>query len=118
MNPFDFVKLINNGKGTVPEDIEDYVPFLTNRAMSQHIDTLLLAQDMNRYHELPKRQQFCYYASTVRPKKRYGTWHKSEKDEDVDFIQTKFSCNRKRAKEIKLLLTKEQIASLKDQTPK
>ena len=65
MKPFDYVNSINFTKknlmkNTANDELaeKDYVPFLTNKSLSYFTDTLLYANEMNRYHFLDKRLQY------------------------------------------------------------
>ena len=73
MNPFDYVKSILETKNNliVNEATEKaYVPFLTNRASSYYIDTVMHAQEMNMASHLDNCLQYRYYINTVIPMKR------------------------------------------------
>ena len=65
----------------------DYVPFVINKAMSQHIDTLLHANELNSRPNIPKIAQYKYYCYSVTKKKRFGKWLKSTKESDVQALQ-------------------------------
>ena len=56
MKPFDFINSINFTKknmirGTENDDLAEksYVPYITNRTLSYFTDTLLYANEMNRF---------------------------------------------------------------------
>ena len=38
--------------------VKKYPPFVINKCMSMHYDTLMQANEMNGYHFLPKKLQF------------------------------------------------------------
>ena len=55
MNPFDYVNAINYSKKDIMvtrDDEKVYVPFMVNRSRSYFSDTLLLANEMNKFHHL------------------------------------------------------------------
>jgi hypothetical protein len=64
MNPFEFVKSINEKTGNLLEGNQDlekaYTPFLVNRGLSFTADTLLAANEMNAAPFLDKRMQYDY----------------------------------------------------------
>ena len=76
MNPFEFVKSINEKTGHILADNGDlekqYNAFLVNRGLSFTPDTILAANEMNVVPFLDKRMQYDYLYSTVRKKKRYS----------------------------------------------
>ena len=85
MKPFDYVNSINFTKknlmkNTANDELaeKDYVPFLTNKSLSYFTDTLLYANEMNRYHFLDKRLQYEFYLNSIRKKKRFAKWAKAE----------------------------------------
>lgn len=94
----------------IPEDIEKkYVPFITNKSFSFHADSILHANEMNMRHWLFKDAQYRYYLGALRPRDRRSKWYKSEKDTNLDNIQTFFQCNRTVAKQYMKVLTKENL---------
>lgn len=116
MNAFEFLKSINTTKEEFDkEDVEKfYVPFVTNRALSYFLDTILYANEMNLYPELDKDAQFTYYLKSIRPRSRYAQWVKSEPFADVQLIQEAFGYSRKRAAEVLPLFTSEQLNTLRN----
>lgn len=94
----------------IPEETEKkYVPFITNKAFSFHIDTILHANEMNMKHWLFKDAQYRYYLGALRPRDRRSAWLKASKDADLDNIQEYYQCNRTVAKQYANVLTKENI---------
>lgn len=124
MDAFDYVKAINAGKDLFenPEDPTDvekgYVPFLTNRALSYHLDTILYANEMNLNHDLHAKAQFSYYISTVKPRKRFAKWPKAARGEDIAAIRKCYNVNTQRAIAMAKLLSESQLASLREKYPK
>ena len=120
MNPFDYVKEILQGKKQLIVDElteKEYNPFLTNRSLSYHMDTIAFANEMNRRHFIDKKMQFDFLLNTVRSQKRpFAKWVKSEKSEDIECIKTIYGFSDTKALEAVRLLSKEQIQQLKEQT--
>ena len=119
-NLWDYVNAINSNKqdlmsGTENDDLAEagYVPFLTNRALSQFPDTLLYANEMNRHNHLDNKLQFEYLLNSVRPKKRFSKWAKREDNEGIQLVMQYYKCNIKRAQEYIQLLTSEQLDKIK-----
>ena len=116
MNPFDFVNAVNLTKQDLirgsdnPELAEkSYNPFLTNRALSYFVDTVLYASEMNRAADLEKQLQFDYLINTIRKGKRFSKWAKTIEDPDVQCVQEYYNISYRRAVEVCRILTKEQI---------
>ena len=120
-NLWDYVNAINSNKqdlmtGTDNDELAEagYVPFLTNRALSQFPDTLLYANEMNRHNHLNNKLQFDYLLNAVRPKKRFSKWAKREDSEGIQLVMQYYKCNIRRAQEYMQLLTSEQLNKIKE----
>lgn len=119
VNPFDYVNAINKGEDIItfaddPLDAEAaYIPHLTNRAFSYHIDAVLHANEMNLRFDLDSKLQYLYYLYTLRPKRRYGMkWVKPTPQKNVKALQAVFACNDERAKTVLSLLSNDQIKQI------
>jgi hypothetical protein len=117
MNPFEFVKSINEKTGNLIANDQDmerqYMPFLVNRGLSFTADTILAANEMNSVPFLDKKLQYDYLYSTVRKKKRYSKWIKAEQNELEDIIIEYYGVSRKRACEYLLMLQQQDIQEIK-----
>jgi len=117
MNPFDYVKAASYSKKDIMvDDIAEkaYTPYIVNRALSYHLDTVLFANEMNINHNMDNRLQFDFYINTIKKRNRFSKWHKVIDDNDVDIVKSAFNYNKKRAEEVLSLLSKDQIQSLKN----
>jgi len=117
INPFDYVKQISQGKKDLMVDEiteKAYVPFLTNRALSYHLDCVMFANEMNRRHHLDKKLQYSYLINTVRGRKRpYAKWSKAEIPDDLECVKLVYGYSNSKARQILSLLTPEQLADLR-----
>ena len=120
MNPFDYVNAINTTKqdlirdsGNIALAEKDYSPFLTNRALSYFVDTILYANEMNRANHVDSILQNDYYLNSIRISKRFSKWAKPIESSDIESIQEYYKVNYNRALEISKVLTKEQIDHIK-----
>ena len=120
MSPFDYVNAINISKQDLIRDSEnpalaekDYSPFLTNRALSYYVDTVLYANEMNRANHIDSILQNDYYLNSIRVSKRFSKWAKPIESSDVESIQEYYKVNNNRALEISRILTREQIDHIK-----
>jgi len=118
--PFDYVNQILHGKKQLIIDEvteKGYEPFLTNRALSQHKDCVLFANEMNQRHHLDKKMQNDFLLNTVRSVKRpFAKWAKSEKNNDIECIKLVYGLSDSKALDVLRLLTKEQLQQLKEET--
>lgn len=124
-NPFDYINAINTNKknlmrGTDNDELAEkgYDPFLANRALSYHNDTIALANEMNTRHYLDKKPQFEFFINTVRPKKRYAKWVKKEKDSDLAVVKEYYGYNDIKARQSLTILSDDQIIEMKKRIDK
>lgn len=116
MNPFDYVNAINSTKKDIMvDDLAEkaYDPFLTNRALSQFRDTVLWANEMNRYHHLDKRLQFDFLINSIRKGKRFSKWAKAETPENLNVVKEYYGYSNEKARDALRLLSDEQLNELK-----
>ena len=120
MNPFDFVTAINTSKKDLIRNSENpvlaeksYSPFLTNRALSYFVDTILYANEVNRANHIDFILQNDYYLNSIRVSKRFSKWAKPVEDSDIESIREYYKVNDNRALEISRLLSREQIDHIK-----
>jgi hypothetical protein len=122
MNPFDYVNsILYSKKNLIVDEVTEksYSPFLTNRALSYHKDTILHAQEMNLNGHLDKKLQFDYFINIIRPTKRTNSkWAKKEKDSNIEAIQEYFGYNYNKAKTASFILSKEQLKEIKKKLEK
>jgi hypothetical protein len=63
MNPFDVLNSINYTKENLfedPQSFKEYSAFMVNRGLSYFPDTILYANEMNRYSSIPNDWQFFF----------------------------------------------------------
>ena len=116
MTPFDFVNSINKGEPYLMTDElseKEYVPFLTNRALSYFPDTVFYANEMNIRHGVDNQLAYDYYINIVRPRKRFSKWFKPEGHENIGVIVEYYKCSYKKASEYLKLLSPEQVEEIK-----
>ena len=124
-NPFEYVNSINSTKKNMMRNTENnelaergYNPFMTNRSLSYHNDTIGLANEMNQRHEIDSIMQYEFLLNTVRSKKRYAKWHKKENDGDLDAIKEYFSYSDTKALQALNVLSDEQLKKIKTKLAK
>ena len=121
-SPFDYVNaILQTKKQLITDEITEkgYTPFLTNRALSQHKDCVLFANEMNQRHGTDKKMQNDFLLNTIRSMKRpFAKWAKSEKNDDLECIKLVFGLPDSKAQDALRLLSKEQIQQIKEQTLK
>ena len=114
-NPFDYTNSINYTKEDIMDPMEEdkYPSFMILRGLSQFQDTVMLANEMNLYHQLDGRLQYDFLRGTVRKKKRFGKWAKKTEVDNVDVIKEYYGYSDSKAQSVIDLFTPEQIDALK-----
>ena len=112
----DYLKAINETKKDIMvDDIaeKEYNPFIINRGLSFFKDTILYANEMNRYHHLDHRVQFDFFINIIRKKKRWSKWIKASDIDNLGLIKEYYGYSNEKAKSALSLMSNEQIEQLK-----
>jgi hypothetical protein len=121
MNPFEFLNSINTTKkDVITDDITEkaYNSFMVNRSLSYFNDTVILANEMNRYHHLDNKLQFDFLINMVRKRKRFSKWIKPQIESDVEVVKQYYGYSNEKARQVLSLLSPEQINGLKKKVNK
>lgn len=118
MNPFDYVTSINYSKKDVMEDEKTYNAFMVNRSLSYFSDTVVLANEMNRYHHLDNRLQYQFLINIVRKRKRFSKWLKPEVENDIELVKEYYGYSNEKARQVMSLLSPSQIETIKKKVSK
>lgn len=86
-----------------------YPPYIINKCMSHHIDTLMHANAMNESYHLPNRLQYDFYINTLRPRNRFSPWDKKEKLNDLEIVKQYYGYSNEKAKQALRILTETQL---------
>ena len=120
-NPFDYLNAINYSKQNIMvEDITEkgYYSFMVNRGLSYFNDTVLMANEMNRYHQIDSRLAFDFLINIIRKKKRFSKWYKSKTLSDVEVIKEYYGYSNQKAQQTLSLFTSDQIDELRKKVNK
>ena len=113
----DWLNSINfNKENLIEEDstlVKEYPPFIINKCLSGHLDCVLLANEMNRYHFLDKDMQYNFYLNILRKKKRFSPWLRKEKVSDLEYVKQYYGYSNEKASQILKILSDEQIDFIK-----
>lgn len=105
LSPFEITSHINEKKGVLDVEEVGYDAYVINRVLSNTADSVLFANEMNRYWNTPRQQQYDFYYHGLPKKKRFGKWHKNQDDkESLELIQEYFGYSRRKAKDVLKLL--------------
>jgi len=93
---------------------KSYNSYIVNKALSFHLDCIMAANEMNKYHHLPVKMQYSYLLNRVRGYKRpFKTWEKRETIDDLEAIKEYYNYSNEKAKEALVLLNANQIKEIK-----
>ena len=122
MSPFDFLNSINDNKKNLFEDPQaekDYSPFMINRGLSYFPDTVLYANEMNRFPTIPKSWQFQFLLNTIPKKKRFSKWTKKDAEtKSLQLVKEYYGYSLEKAKEALSVLTPEQLSIIEEKLQK
>jgi len=98
------------------QDEKSYSSFMVNRALSFHRDTVLFANEMNRFPNLDNKLKYDFLLNIVRASKRpYSKWYKKAKSIDLDTIKEYYGYSDSKAVEALKILSEDQIAAMMKQ---
>ena len=121
MNPFDYVNSVNYSKKDImvsPAEEKAYNPFMMNRSLSYFSDTVVIANEMNRYHHLDSRLQYQFLINMVRKRKRFSKWVKPELENDLESVKEYYGYSNEKARQALPLLSPSQIQKIKEKVNK
>ena len=116
MNHFDYLNSINSTKKDIMKDDLDekaYNSFMINRGLSYFNDTVIYANEMNKYSHLDSRLQYDFLKQIIRKRKRFSKWTKADKTPDADVISKYYGYSKQKALEVLKILTPEQLQTLR-----
>jgi hypothetical protein len=116
MSPFDYLNSINyTKKDLMVDDLAEksYNAYIINRSLSYFSDTVLLANEMNRYHQLDNKLQFDFLTNTIRKRKRFSKWDKLISDDEFETVKSYYKYSNEKARQVLSLLNQNQIDELK-----
>ena len=109
----DWLNSINQTKKNLidedPSLEKEYNPYIVNRIYSGHLDSVMFANEMNRYSFLPKKIQYDFYLNSLRSKKRFSPWLRKDKIKDLDYVKRYYGYSNEKAQQALKILTKEQL---------
>ena len=112
----DWLNSINFNKEDLIKDeniVKQYPPFIINKCLSGHLDSVLFANEMNRYHFLDKDMQYKFYLNILRKRKRFSPWIRKDKDSDLDIVKSYYGYSNEKARQVMKILSTEQINYMK-----
>ena len=113
----DWLNSINQTKKNLidedPSLAKEYAPYIINRIYSGHLDSVMFANEMNKYSFLDKKIQYDFYLNSLRSKKRFSPWLRKDKIKDLDYVKRYYGYSNEKAQQALKILTKEQLNFIK-----
>jgi hypothetical protein len=112
----DYLYSINQSKKNImddPDAVKGYPPYIINKCLSFHTDTILYANEMNKYHHLDKKMQYDFYINSLKPRKRFSPWIKKQTLEHLELVKEYYGYNHAKSLEALRILTTEQLDQIK-----
>ena len=114
----DYLNAINVSKESLLDSEDEmwekkYAPFIVNKCVAPFPDTILLVNEVNRYHHLDKKLQFDFLLNSLRARKRYTPWLKAKKLKNLEYVKEYYGYNNEKAKAALDILDDEQISAIK-----
>ncbi|MEK9912435.1 MAG: DNA polymerase clamp loader subunit A [Flavobacteriaceae bacterium] len=109
----DWLNSINLSKDNLldedPLAEKDYPPYVINKCMAGHMDTILFANEMNLSHYLDKKLQYDFFINSIKTKKRYSPWLKKDKFDDLEVVKQYYGYSNEKARAALRILTEDQL---------
>ena len=96
-----------------PDTIKDYTPYIVNRCLSGHLDTILYSNEMNLHPNLDKDMQYQFFLNSLRKRKRFSPCLRKDKVENLNIIKKYYGYSNEKALQALRLLTNEQLDYIK-----
>ena len=98
------------------DEVEEkaYQPFLINRALSYHQDSVFLTNEMNVRHGVDNRIQYQFFLNTLRKRQRFSQWQKPYISKKLDTVKEYYQISTREAKDYVELLSDKQLRELKN----
>ena len=121
MNHFDYLNSINLTKQDImiDDDCEKaYNSFMVNRGLSYFQDTIIIANEMNKHHQIDNKLQYQFLINMIRKRKRFSKWAKAQKESDIDAVKEYYGYSNEKARQALTLLSPDQITIIKNKVSK
>ena len=113
MNPFELINSISNTKKDILENEKDYNAFMVNRGLSYFPDTVIYANEMNKFHHLDSRLQYQFLINTIRKRNRFSKWNKSIESKNINAIKKYYGYSNEKARDVLPLLSNENLKTIR-----
>ena len=115
----DYLPAINYTKKNLMDSddpfwAKKYPAYMVNKVLSSFIDTLSKANEINKFASLDNDMQFQFLLNSIRSKKRFTPYLRSEKIADIECVKEQYGYNMEKARTALKILTKNQLKLIKE----
>jgi hypothetical protein len=82
---------------------------MVNRGLSYFPDTVIYANEMNKFHHLDSRLQYQFLINTIRKRNRFSKWNKSIESENINAIKKYYNYSNEKARDVLPLLSNKNL---------
>ena len=89
---------------------KEYNAYMMNRAFANFPDTILIANEINKYYNISDEVQWRFYKNAVTKKKRFSKWFKAlDEKEPIELLAKMFNCSVKEMRKNIHVIPKERL---------
>ena len=96
-----------------PDVVKGYTPYIVNRCLSGHLDTILYSNEMNLHNHVDQDMQYQFFLNSLRKRKRFSPWLRKDKVENLNIIKRYYGYSNEKALQALRLLTTKQLDYIK-----
>ena len=113
----DYLYSINQSKKNLMDADVDatkgYPPFIVNKCLSSHPDSILFANEMNVQNHIDKKMQYDFYINSLKPRKRFAPWLRKDELENLELVKLYYGYNHSKAVAALRILTNSDLEQIK-----
>jgi hypothetical protein len=110
-SPFDYVN--DFSKKAYNEDLEGYNKWIINTALSMRKDTVIYANEMNKYADVSEKAQYDFYFYGMPKRNYFAKWAKNKTSDDLELIKSYYKVSEPIAKQYLQILNDDQISQIR-----
>ena len=88
---------------------KEYPSFIINKCLSGQMDSLMYANEMNKFPQLEKRLQYDFYINSLRKRKRFSPWLRKDKIKNIEAVRRYYGFSTEKAEQALNILSNEQL---------
>lgn len=114
--PFTYLNLINEGnKSDITVDDTVYNQFIINRGLSLHLDTIAIANEVNKYQKMDNQMHFDFLRRMVTPRKRWAKWPKPKTQPDAAILSVYYGISMQKAYDLLGIIDSDKLEQIKEE---